>query len=157
MIGRFGIVAAAASLAVLASAPVQAQAAGDAEKSAAVRAVLAQYRAAIESKDLKSTPDLFAADSQVFESGGSEGSYANYMAHHLGPELAEFKSFKFSDYKTDVKFEGPVAISVETYRYIIELKKGAPVERKGVQTGVLRQLDGKWQIVSLHSSSRKPK
>lgn len=157
MIGRFGIVVAAASLAVLASAPVRAQATGDAEKSAAVRAVLAKYRAAIESKDLKSTPDLFAADSQVFESGGSEGSYANYMAHHLGPELAEFKSFKFSDYKIDVKFEGPVAISVETYRYVIELDKGAPVERKGVQTGVLRQLAGKWQIVSLHSSSRKPK
>ena len=157
MIGRFALVQAAALLAALAVSSVQAQTADDAKQDAAVRAVLAKYRAAIESRDLKATPALFATDSQLFESGDSEGTYANYMAHHLGPELAEFKSFRFSDYKVDVKFVGPTAISTETYRYTIEPKKGAPIERKGVQIGVLRQSDGKWQIVSLHSSSRKPK
>ncbi|OYZ15791.1 MAG: DUF4440 domain-containing protein [Sphingomonadales bacterium 28-64-96] len=137
--------------------PALAQAPVDGQSAAAVRTVLAEYRSAIESKDLTTTPQLFAVDSEIFESGGSEGTYANYMAHHLAPELAQFKSFRFADYKVDIKFEGPVAIATETYRYTIELPKGAPIERKGVQTSVLRQSGGKWQIVSMHSSSRKPK
>ena len=36
----------------------------------------------------------------IFESGGSEGSYAHYLAHHLTPELGEFKSSKFGNYST---------------------------------------------------------
>ncbi|GGE22306.1 hypothetical protein GCM10011529_31130 [Polymorphobacter glacialis] len=39
-----------------------------------------------------------------------------------------------------------MAISTETYRYTIEPKKGALAEGKGVQTGVLRQSDGRWQM-----------
>lgn len=69
----------------------------------AVEAVLSQYKAAIEKLDAKGTERLFAADSQIFETGGSEGTYATYLAHHLGPELAAFKSFTFSDYKVKVR------------------------------------------------------
>lgn len=82
----------------------------------AVRAVLSQYKAAIEKLDAKGTQRLFSPDSQIFETGGSEGTYTNYLSHHLGPELVAFKSFKFSDYKVSVRFEGPVALATETYR-----------------------------------------
>ena len=40
----------------------------------AVEAVLSQYKAAIEKLDAKGTERLFAADSQIFETGGSEGT-----------------------------------------------------------------------------------
>ncbi len=144
--------------AVLATQPLAAQ--GSAVRttdSAAVRLVLSQYKSAIERLDARGTERLFTGDSQVFENGGVEGSYANYLAKHLGPELGHFKSFKFSDYKVDVRFEGPVALTTETYNYRIETQKGEIVERRGVATSVLKKVGRHWKILSTHGSSRKPK
>jgi len=124
---------------------------------AAVKGVLAQYQAAIQKLDATGTETLFAADSAVFETGGSEGTYANYLAHHLGPELGEFKSFAFSDYRVDVRFEGPVALATESYSYRIETKEGVIAERRGVSTSVLKKIDGQWKILVSHNSARKPK
>ncbi|WP_309611539.1 nuclear transport factor 2 family protein [Sphingomonas sp.] len=124
---------------------------------AAVRAVLGSYEAAVQRLDARGTEVLFADDSEIFESGGSEGNYANYLVHHLTPELSEFKSFKFSDYKVSVRFSGPVALAAETYKYRIELKSGEVAERFGVATSVLRKKGSRWQIISMHSSARKPK
>ena len=124
---------------------------------AAVRLVLSQYKAAIERLDATDTERLFAADAAIFETGGVEGNYANYLAHHLGPELAAFKSFGFSDYTVDVRFEGPVALATETYNYRIETKTGEIAERRGVATSVLKKIGGEWKILSMHNSARKPK
>lgn len=126
-------------------------------ETAAVRAVLAKYQAAVERLDAAGTESLFAADSAIFESGGVEGTYANYLAHHLTPELGEFKSFRFSNYKVVVRFEGPIALATETYLYRIETKKGEVAERLGVATSVLKKVGGKWKIISMHNSARKPK
>lgn len=123
----------------------------------AVKLVLAQYQRAVEKLDTTGTEALFAADSRVFESGGDEGSYAHYLAHHLKPELDEFRSFRFSDYKVEVRIEGPIAVAAETYDYRIEPKTGPVAERKGVATSVLRKEGGQWRIISSHSSSRRPK
>lgn len=123
---------------------------------AAVRDVLARYQAAMERLDATGTELLFAPNSEVFETGGSEGTYANYLAHHLNPELAEFKSFKFSDYAVDVRLEGPLALASETYKYRIETKDGTVVERLGVATSVLKKIGGEWKILVSHNSGRKP-
>ena len=144
--------------AMLAAQPLAAQSgAARVADSAAVRTVLSQYKSAIERLDAKGTERLFTGDSQVFENGGVEGSYVNYLAKHLGPELGHFKSFKFSDYKVDVRFEGPVALTTETYNYRIETEKGEIVERRGVATSVLKKVGRDWKILSTHGSSRKPK
>ena len=137
--------------------PLPALAAPQGADAAAVRKLLADYKAAIERLDARGTDRLFTADSMVFETGGSEGSYANYLAHHLGPELGEFRSFKFSDYKVNVRFEGPIAIATETYTYHIETKKGEVADRLGVATTVLRKENGQWKIVMAHNSARKPR
>jgi uncharacterized protein (TIGR02246 family) len=126
-------------------------------ETAAIRAVLAKYQTAVERLNAAGTERLFTADSIIFESGGVEGNYANYLAHHLTPELAEFKSFRFSDYKVDVRFEGPIALATETYRYRIETKKGEVAERLGVATSALKKIAGEWKIISMHNSARKPK
>ena len=144
--------------AMLATQPLAAQGTtGRPADTAAVRQVLLQYKSAIERLDATGTTALFTSDSQVFENGGVEGSYANYLAKHLGPELGHFKSFKFSDYKIDVRFEGPVALTTETYTYRIETHKGEIVERRGVATSVLKKVGRQWKILSTHGSSRKPK
>lgn len=136
--------------------PAKAKAAANANE-AAVRAVLSQYKSAIERLDATGTERLFTADSAIFETGGIEGTYANYLAHHLGPELKAFKSFRFSDYKVHVNFEGPLALATETYLYRIETNKGEVAERRGVATSVLKKIGGQWKILSIHNSARKLK
>ena len=125
--------------------------------AAAVRKVLGDYKAAIERLDARGTERLFTADSAVFETGGSEGRYADYLSHHLAPELKAFRSFRFTNYKVDVRFVGSAALATETYGYRIETDKGEAHERLGVATSVLRKEKGRWKIVMMHNSSRKPR
>lgn len=135
----------------------QGELAANQAEAAAVKEVLRRYKSAIEKLDARGTEALFAADSQIFETGGVEGSYRQYLARHLGPELGHFKSFAFSDYKVDVRFEGPVALATETYDYRIETKEGEVHQRRGVATSVLRKTDGEWKIIIMHNSARRPK
>lgn len=122
----------------------------------AVKAVLNKYREATEKLDVKGTEKLFTTDSKVFESGGSEGSYAHYLEHHLGPEFKEFKSFKFNDYKVDITVDGNYAFATETYSYNIVLAKdNTEIKRKGVATSVLKKVNNGWKIMISHNSSRK--
>lgn len=138
-------------------APSSAAQTSPAADEAAVRAVLSQYKSAIERLDATGTEELFTPDSAIFETGGVEGTYANYLAHHLGPELKEFRSFSFSDYKVDVRLEGPIALATESYKYRIETKSGEIAERLGVATSVLRKENGRWKIVMMHNSARRPR
>ena len=143
-----------ASAAVLA-APLGAASSPRDAASAEVRAVRGKYKEAVERLDASGTEALFASDSMVLESGGKEGTYAQYLAHHLKPELAEFRSFKFSNYVIAVRFEGAAALVTETYKFRIEPKTGDAAERLGVATSVLRKTGGKWTIVLMHTSSRR--
>ena len=120
-------------------------------------AVLSSYKSAIERLDIADVDKLFTPDAVVIESGKVEGNFAAYRDHHLGPELKDFKSFAFDNYKADIKVEGPVAIATETYTYRIVLISGEAVDRQGVATSVLKWNGKGWQIVTTHSSSRKPK
>jgi len=144
-------------LALLLAAPSPAHAQSRAADRRAVEAVLSQYNQAIERLDATGTEALFAADSAIFETGGSEGTYANYLVHHLRPELGDFKSFKFSDYKVTIRFEGAIAIASETYRYRIEPKQGDAIDRLGVATSVLKKVAGRWTIINMHNSGRRPR
>lgn len=122
-----------------------------------VTAVLARYKSALTNADGKSAGALFAPNAQCFENGKREGTFAEYYARHLGPELAAFKSFTFSDETVDVQIEGVMAFATETHRYRIVTGAGEAIERQGVATSVLRKIDGRWLIVSMHASSRKPR
>ncbi|GAA4388654.1 YybH family protein [Hymenobacter koreensis] len=153
------------SLTAVAAQAQTAPAASSAADETAVKAVLTKYQQAVQKLDTTGTHRLFTANSQVFESGGVEGTYRHYAEHHLGPELKEFSAFTFSDYKAAVQVDGPYAFATETYTYTINLKKGpqdkeakAPIVRRGVATSVLRKnAAGQWQIMSTHSSARTPR
>ena len=115
------------------------------------------YKEALEHLDTAGTRKLFMMKSVVVESGSIEGNYQNYVVHHLGPELNEFKSFKFSDYKADVMIDLPYAFVTESYKYTIVIKKDNSVaERKGVAISILKTENGIWKIMQTHSSSRRP-
>jgi len=120
-----------------------------------VKNVLMEYKSALESLDVSSTNNLFTTDSEVLESGSVEGTYQNYLKHHIGPELSQFKSFKYNDYKVTVLVAGEYAFSTETYVYEIILKEGdRVVERKGATTSVLQKENDAWKIMRSHRSSR---
>ncbi len=122
----------------------------------AAKAVLKLYKDAVEKLDVTGTEKLFTTDSKIFESGGSEGNYAHYLEHHLGPEFKEFKSFKYGDYKVEVTVDGNYAFATETYTYVIVVAKdNAEVKRKGVSTSILKKVNNEWKIMVSHNSSRK--
>jgi ketosteroid isomerase-like protein len=133
----------------------------DVDKEAVLQ-VMKSYKDALQNLTTKGTFELFTEDSEVFESGGVEGSYAHYIEHHLGPELGHFKSFTFSDYEINVQVDGIYAFTTETYVYTIVLNPNEKGEsrtiiKKGVATSILKKIDGKWQIIKTHSSSRNKK
>lgn len=132
-------------------------AASSQEKDAeAVSIVLEKYKTAVEKLDVAGTEELFTTDSKIYESGGSEGTYSHYLAHHLIPEFKEFKSFKYDNYKLDVKVDNNYAFATETFNYtIILVKDNSEIKRKGVATSVLKKLQGEWKIWISHNSSRK--
>ena len=120
-------------------------------------AVLVAYRNALVARDEAAMHRLFAADSLVFENGKDEGTFAQYMEHHLGPELGEITEFTFTNPTVNVRMVGHVAFGHETYRYRIALTDGRVIERDGVATSVLTHEDGAWKILQYHSSSRAPR
>ncbi len=125
------------------------------DDAAVIKAVLAAYKAGLEKLDVSDLPSLFTADSQIFESGGVEGTFANYLEHHIGPELDHFAEFSFRDYTVDVRIELPFAFATETYIYKIVLKEdGRVIEKKGVATSILRKTTDGWKIIQTHGSSR---
>lgn len=121
----------------------------------AIRAVLTAYKEGLEKLNVNGLTPLFTADSQIFESGGVEGTFAHYLEHHIGPELAEFSEFSFRDYKIEVRLDGPFAFATESYIYRIVLKSdGRVIEKRGVATSVLKKTSEGWKIHVSHSSSR---
>lgn len=132
-----------------------AAAGGGGDDEQAIKAVLTAYKEGLEKLNVGGLTSLFTADSQIFESGGVEGTFAHYLEHHIGPELAEFSEFSFRDHKTEVRLDGPFAFATESYVYRIVLKSdGRVIEKRGVATSVLKKTSEGWKIHISHSSSR---
>lgn len=143
---------------LLAGATMAAPAAAASDDTAAIKAVLATYKTALERRDLTGVDALFAERNEVIESGKVEGSYADYVTHHIGPELGHIQRFTFDDYAVTVEQAGDIAWATETYRYTIVLPDRAdPMVRQGVATTVLERREGAWKIRAMHSSSRARK
>jgi ketosteroid isomerase-like protein len=123
----------------------------------AIKKTLNTYKAKIESLDTSGIPKLFVTNSKIIEQAKDEGTISNYLKHHLGPELKEFKSFKFSNYNVDVKLNGNYAYTTESYLYTIILKDDKEIKSNGFATSVLQKIKGEWKIAQSHSSFRKAK
>jgi ketosteroid isomerase-like protein len=123
----------------------------------AIRKTLNAYKNKIESLDTSGITKLFVANSKIIEQAKDEGTISHYLEHHLGPELKDFKSFKFSNYKVDVKLNGNYAYTTESYLYTIVLKDDKEIKSNGFATSVLQKIKGEWKIVQSHSSFRRAK
>ncbi|HVK96772.1 MAG TPA: nuclear transport factor 2 family protein [Flavisolibacter sp.] len=123
----------------------------------AIKKTLSAYKSKIESLDTSGITRLFVANSKVIEQGKDEGTINHYLEHHLGPELKEFKSFQFSNYKVDVRLIGTYAYTTESYTYTIGLKDDKEIKSNGLATSLLQKVKGEWKIVQSHSSFRRAK
>ena len=129
-----------------------------------VEKVMKAYKDAIQNLTTEGTFELFTPDATVFEQGKVEGTYKDYIDHHLGPELGHFKSFTFSDYEINTTVNLPYAYTTENYIYTIVLKgdeaKGTQertIESRGVATSILEKINGEWKIIDSHTSFKKLK
>lgn len=131
---------------------------GQNKEEEAVKNVLKIYQNKLEKLDTTGVTVLFLPGAKVFEGGKDEGGIQGYLDHHLAPELKAFKSFKFSDYKVDVKINGDYAYTTETYLYTIVLAKDdSQIKSQGVATSVLRKTKDGWKIEMTHGSYRRAK
>lgn len=149
-------------LSVLAFTTANAQDTALSSEKDAVISVMKKYKEALQNLTTEGTFGLFTDDSQVYEQGGVEGTYNNYIEHHLGPELGHFKNFAFSDYSIEVEVDLPYAFTTEAYIYTIELKteengESRIISKKGVATSILMKMANGWKIIKTHSSSRNNK
>jgi len=131
---------------------------GQSKDEDAVKAVLKSYKDKLEKLDTMGVSALFTSGAKVYEGGNDEGSIQNYLSHHLAPELKQFKSFTFGDYRIDVKVSGNYAYVTETYTYtIVMAKDDSQSKSKGVATSVLKKTKDGWKIEMSHSSFRRLK
>lgn len=126
--------------------------------AAAPAQVASHYLDAVEAGDLDAAGSLFAADAVVFESGGVEGAWEEYRAHHLGAEIDAIERFEIrrcTAPTVDASDDGTLAAVAWPIEYTIELEDGRTIESRGTVTFVLELRDGDHRIAQLHWSSRK--
>lgn len=118
--------------------------------------VAAAYLDALEARDLTAAGALFDVRSSVFESGGDEGDWAHYLAHHLGTEIEAITSFKITraEPAAETSADGTMAYVTWPIEYRIALTDERVIESRGTTTFVLVRGGGELKIRHLHWSSR---
>ncbi len=115
------------------------------------------YFEAMNRKDLDAAEVLFAESSSIFETGGVEGDWAHYRAHHIGAELDAFEVFEttLGEPEEELSAGGTMAFVAWPLEYHIELRDGREIDSRGTVTFVLVRSEGQFRIRHLHWSSRK--
>ena len=68
-----------------------------------VKKAMKTYKQTLESLDVTDSYALFTEDSEVLEQGKIEGTYRDYIANHIGPELGHFESFTFNFHSPKIR------------------------------------------------------
>lgn len=118
-----------------------------------------QYFQAMDEKNLDAAEDLFGDSSSIFESGGEEGDWAHYRAHHIGAELDAITSFEttLGTPEEATSADRSMAFVAWPIEYHIELQDGRVIDSRGTVTFVLVATDEGLRIRHLHWSSRQKK
>ena len=118
--------------------------------------VVKAFHVALESGNKPAAEALLSAAVKIFEQGHVEKSKEEYASHHLDSDIEFSKAVKSIVRDTEVVIEGGLAFVVSQS----ETKgtfQGKPIDLVGLETMVLRNVEGSWKIVHIHWSSRKVK
>lgn len=110
---------------------------------------------AIAQGDRAMAISTLAADAQIFESGYVERSRDEYLSHHFDSDTKFAQTVTRKVVRRNEWVGGDVAlVTAETESS--GAYDGKPVKLIGLETAVLRRVEGQWRIVHVHWSSRKP-
>lgn len=121
-----------------------------AELSGAGR-VLDSFHRALQTGDRTAALGFLSEDALIFESGHSEEK-RQYAAHHLDADIAFAGQVPATAMKRKGVLSGQVAW-ITTEGRTTGTFKGKTVDRRTVETALLRRQAGAWKIVHLHWSS----
>jgi ketosteroid isomerase-like protein len=123
---------------------------------AAVRRVIEAIAAFSEAKDMAGLDTLYAGDAwvQIIEGSGVNRGWVDYRDHHLQPELAEFRNFRYRCFEIEPQVRGAVAWAPFRYELAVDTQDGH-VEVEGRGTAILERRGGRWLVVHLHTSGRR--
>jgi ketosteroid isomerase-like protein len=116
--------------------------------------VLAAFHRALESGDRDAVLDLLLPDIVILESGRAETSLAEYASHHLEADM------KFAA-ATERSVERTWSAQVDGVAWILNSTRTRgtygerEIDSRGVETVILRRVEGSWRIAHLHWSSRR--
>jgi uncharacterized protein (TIGR02246 family) len=117
---------------------------------------VAAFHAALIAGDKAKATELMAPDALIYESGHVEASFAEYAGHHLAEDMAFAKGSSRKVIKQGERTGGDLAIVTQETE-TTGSSKGKALHVFGTETSVLEKQDGKWRIVHVHWSSRRPR
>ena len=115
-------------------------------------AVVDAFHEALARGDTKLALSLLADDALIFESGGVERGQREYASNHLAADAALSQAVPSKLTRRVAHLAGLFAWIASEGRTTGTFK-GKPVDRKTVETMILRRSGATWKIVHIHWSS----
>ena len=115
-------------------------------------AVVDAFHAALRRSDTEAALGFLAEDALIFEAGGVERGKAEYAGHHLAADAAFSEAVASTGTRRKGEAAGRLAW-IATEGRTMGAYKGKPVDRRTVETMVLRRTGAAWKIVHIHWSS----
>ncbi|HXH51941.1 MAG TPA: nuclear transport factor 2 family protein [Sphingomicrobium sp.] len=115
-------------------------------------AVVDAFHSALQRGDTKAALGFLANDALIFEAGGVERGKAEYASHHLAADAAFSQAVPARITRRAGEAVGNVAW-IATEGRTTGTYKGKPVDRRTVETMVLRRTAAGWKIAHIHWSS----
>ena len=115
-------------------------------------AVVDAFHAALRRGDTKAALGFLEADALIFEAGAVERGKAEYASHHLAADAAFSQAVPGTMTRRSGEAVGNLAW-IATEGRTAGTYKGKPVDRRTVETMVLRRTKAGWKIAHIHWSS----
>ncbi|MFN6972627.1 MAG: YybH family protein [Rheinheimera sp.] len=113
--------------------------------------VVAKFQQALQQGDSALVLAQLATEVQIFEGGGVERSRAEYAAHHLAADISYLGKISSTLLEQQIEVVGDIAYAISRSRQQGEVK-GKKIDRTSIESLILRQVNGQWQIVQVHWS-----
>lgn len=119
-----------------------------------VRATVEALFAAAERADMAALDTLYAGeDLTVIEGAGINRTWAQYRDQHLGPELREFRNFRYRPSQIEAHVHGDQAWAI--FRYSLRADyQGRELDQVGRGTAILERRNDRWVVRHTQTSSR---
>lgn len=114
--------------------------------------IVNQFHKALGAKKQELAKNLLAENVLIYEGGRVERSASEYAHHHMLADMEYISSVDVETLEHQVKVFGDLAVSSSRTK-TKGVFKGKKINRSGMETMVLRKIQGKWKITHIHWSN----